>query len=66
MKAHVRLVVHGLLFVLGLVMMVWGIVAAKYVGAGIGLIGLIVAAVNVQQFLKKNKATTDERIGHTL
>ena len=62
MKAQVRLVVHGLLFVLGLVLMVWGIVAAQYGGAGIGL---IVAAVNVQQFLKKNKATTDERIGHT-
>ena len=61
MKAQVRLVVHGLLFVLGLVLMVWGIVAAKYGGA---VIGLIVAAVNVQQFLKKNKAMKDERLGH--
>jgi hypothetical protein len=41
------------------VLMVWGIVATKYGAAGIGL---IVAAVNVQQFLKKNKATTAEQI----
>ena len=60
MNAQPRLVVHGLLFVLGLVLMVWGIVAAKHGAAGIGL---IVAAVNVQQFLKKNKATTDSRMG---
>ena len=59
MKTQVRLVLHALLFVLGIVLMVWGIVATQYGAAGIGL---IVAAVNVQQFLKKNKATTDEQI----
>ena len=59
MNTQVRLVVHALLFVLGIVLMVWGIVAIKYGAAGIGL---IVASVNVQQFLKKNKATTAKQI----
>jgi len=61
MQISVRLIVHGLLLVLGLALMVGGIVAAKH---GAVVIGLIVAAVNVQQYLKRNKATTHNLTGH--
>ena len=46
---------------LGLALIVGGIVAAKY---GAVVIGIIVAGVNVQQFLKANKATKGERLGN--
>jgi len=61
MNTRVRLFVHGLVLVLGLTLIVGGIVAAKY---GAVVIGIIVAGVNVQQFLKANKATKGERLGH--
>ena len=61
MNTQVRLIVYALLIVLGLALIVGGIVAAKY---GAVVIGIIVAGVNVQQFLKTNKATKDERSRH--
>ena len=60
-NTQVRLIVHALLIVLGLALIVGGIVAAKY---GAVVIGIIVAGVNVQQFLKANKATKGERLGN--
>ena len=47
MKQQVRLYTHGVLFVIGLVLMVGGIVADK---PGAGVVGLIVAAVNYWQW----------------
>jgi len=61
MNTRVRLFMHGLVLVLGLALIVGGIVTEK---SGAIVIGLSVAAVYVQQFLKKNKATKDERLGH--
>ena len=61
MNTRVRLFVHGLVLVLGLTLIVGGIITAKY---GAVVIGIIVAGVNVQQFLKANKATKGERLGH--
>ena len=61
MNTRVRLSVHGLVLVLGLALIVGGIVTAKY---GAVVIGIIVAGVNVQQFLKANKATKGERLGN--
>jgi hypothetical protein len=60
MNVNVRLIVHGLLLVLGIVLMVGGIITGKH---GATVIGLVVAAVNIQQFLSRKKANTDERIG---
>jgi hypothetical protein len=48
------------LFTLGLLLLVGGIIAAKY---GAAIIGLIVAAVNVQPYLGRRKATPDGRMG---
>jgi hypothetical protein len=61
MNTRMRLFVHGLILVLGLTLIVGGILTAKY---GAVVIGIIVAGVNVQQFLKVNKATKDERLGN--
>ncbi len=61
MNTQVRLIVHALVLVLGLALIVGGIVTATY---GAVVIGIIVAGVNVQQFLKTNKPTKDERLGH--
>jgi hypothetical protein len=61
MNTQVRLIVHAVVLVLGLALVVGGIVTAKY---GAVVIGIIVAGVNVQQFLKTNKTTKDERSGH--
>jgi hypothetical protein len=54
-------IVSVLVIVLGLALMVGGIITEKH---GAVVIGLIVAAVSVQQLLKKNKLTDDERSGH--
>ena len=62
MNTRVRLFMHGLVLVLGLALIVGGIVTDK---SGAIVIGVIVAAVNVQQFLKKNKAMKDTPLGHT-
>ena len=61
MNTQVRLIVHALVLVLGLALIVGGIVTAKN---GAVVIGIIVAGVNVQQFLKTKKATKSERLGH--
>jgi hypothetical protein len=49
MDAGTRQLVHGLLLAVGLVMMAGGIATRKN---GAVIIGLIVAAVNVQQWLR--------------
>lgn len=56
MNVNVRLVVHGLLFLLGIVLMVGGIITAKH---GATVIGLIVAAANIQQYLSKKRANSE-------
>ena len=61
MNTQVRLIVHALVLVLGLALIVGGIVTAKH---GAVVIGIIVAGVSVQQFLKTNKATKDEQLRH--
>lgn len=58
MNTRVRVFLHGLVLILALTLIVGGIVTAKY---GAIVIGIIVAGVSVQQFLKTNKATKDER-----
>jgi len=62
MNPNLRLFVHALLFVLGIVLLVGGIVTAKH---GATVIGVILAAVNIQQYLSKKKATAVERTEHT-
>jgi hypothetical protein len=52
MNALMRKLAHSLVFVLGLGLIVGGIVTGKH---GAVVIGLIVAAVNFQQWLKWNK-----------
>lgn len=47
-----RQLIHGLILVVGLVLMIGGIITGKH-GATVG--GLIVAAVNVQQWIQWNK-----------
>ena len=61
MNTRVRLLVQALVLVLGLVLIVGGIITTKY---GAVVVGIIVAGVSVQQFLKTNSATNDERSGH--
>lgn len=61
MITRVHVFLHGLVLILGLTLIVGGIVTEKY---GAVVIGIIVAGVSVQQFLKTNKATTDRRLGH--
>ncbi len=61
MNTRVRLFVCGLVLVLGLVLVGGGIITDK---SGAIVIGLIVAAVSVQLFLKKDRAMKDERLGH--
>ena len=47
-----RQFIHGLILVCGLILMIGGIITGKH-GATVG--GLIVAAVNVQQWIQWNK-----------
>lgn len=47
-----RQFIHGIILVCGLVLMIGGIITGKH-GATVG--GLIVAAVNVQQWIQWNK-----------
>jgi hypothetical protein len=61
MDASGSSIVSVLVFALGLALLVGGIITGKH---GAVVIGLIVAAVSVQQLLKKNKLTNDERSGH--
>lgn len=47
-----RQLIHGLILVVGLVLMIGGIITGKH---GSTVVGLIVAAVNVQQWIRWNK-----------
>jgi hypothetical protein len=47
-----RQLIHGLILVGGLVLMIGGIITGKH---GATVVGLIVAAVNVQQWIQWNK-----------
>jgi hypothetical protein len=52
----IRQLIHGLILVCGLVLMIGGIITGKH---GATVIGLIVAAINVQQWLQWNKKNID-------
>jgi hypothetical protein len=52
MDIQIRQFVHILIFIIGLGLMVGGIITGKH---GAVVVGLIVAAVNLQQWLKWNK-----------
>ena len=47
-----RQLIHGLILVVGLVLMIGGIITGKH---GATVVGFIVAAVNVQQWIHWNK-----------
>jgi len=49
---NTRQLIHGLILVVGLVLMIGGIITGKN---GATVVGLIVAAVNVQQWIHWNK-----------
>ena len=51
-KLKTRQLIHGLILVVGLVLMIGGIITGKH---GATVVGLIVAAVNVQQWIQWNK-----------
>ncbi len=51
-KINTRQLIHGLILVVGLVLMISGIITGKH---GATVVGLIVAAVNVQQWIYWNK-----------
>ena len=52
MNVSIRLLVHGLIFIMGLVLIVGGIVTGTN---GAWIVGLIVAAVNFRHWQKMNK-----------
>jgi hypothetical protein len=49
--------IHGLILACGLILMIGGIVTGKH---GATVVGLIVAAVNVQQWIQWNKKEVKE------
>jgi len=51
-KIKTRQLIHGLILVGGLVLMIGGIITGKH---GATVVGLIVAAINVQQWIQWNK-----------
>jgi len=51
-RIKTRQIIHGLILVVGLVLMIGGIITGKH---GATVLGLIVAAVNVQQWIHWNK-----------
>ena len=51
-----RQYIHGLILVCGLVLMIGGIISGKH-GATVG--GIIVAGVNVQQWIRWQKESND-------
>jgi hypothetical protein len=53
MDTSTRQLLHGLLFVIGLVLIAGGIAAGK---PGASIVGLIVAAVNIQQWLRRRSS----------
>ena len=52
MEVRTRRLAHGLLFIVGLVLIVAGIATGKY---GALIVGLIVSAVNLRQWQQRNK-----------
>jgi hypothetical protein len=55
MNTRARPFLHWLLIVIGLVLMVGGVVTDKY---GASVVGLIVAAINIQQLLSLRKVAS--------
>jgi hypothetical protein len=51
-KLKTRQLIHGLILVVGLVLMIGGIITGKH---GATVVGLIVATANVQQWIPWNK-----------
>ena len=64
MKSRAPLILSGLALVLGLALMIGGILTAKHGAVVIGMGTVIVASFSLQQYLRKNKARNDERVGH--
>lgn len=62
MNVNVRRIVHSIILILGIVLMVGGIVTGKH---GATVIGLIVAAASVQQYLSWKKGNPEEQRGRT-
>lgn len=56
-KTQIRHLVHILILIMGIVLMIGGIITGKH-GATVG--GIIVAGVNVQQWLQWNKKNKKE------
>jgi hypothetical protein len=52
MKNSTRNILHYIIFIIGLVLMIGGIITGKH---GATVVGLIVAAVNVQQIIVLKK-----------
>jgi hypothetical protein len=59
MNIQLRRLAHALIFVMGLALMILGIVNGKH---GATVIGLIVAAVDCQQYIKWNRSR-DHTVG---
>jgi hypothetical protein len=54
--------IHGLILVCGLVLMIGGIITGKH---GATVVGIIVAGVNVQQWMQWNKKIKQESNGYS-
>ena len=62
MNGNVRRIAHGVLLVVGIVLMVGGIATGTH---GASIIGRLVAAVNVQQYLSMKRRDADVAKGPT-
>lgn len=49
MKTRTKKIIHIILIIMGMILMIGGIVTGKH---GASIVGLIVAAVNIQQIIK--------------
>jgi hypothetical protein len=56
MNTRARPLLHWLLIIIGLALMVGGVVTDKH---GASIVGLIVAAINIQQLLSLRKAASN-------
>ena len=63
MNGNVRRIAHVVLLVVGIVLMVGGIATGKH---GASVIGLLVAAVNAQQYLSVKRRSAGMERGPTL
>jgi hypothetical protein len=52
MKSKTKNILHYTIFLIGVILMIGGIITQKY---GASIVGLIIAAVNAQQMMKKSK-----------